>query len=159
MSTIIIEGPDGAGKSTLRRKLLERCPEYQAAPRPCSSLGGPLHGSDLVAYSANHGRLTWSIHDRHLSISGAVYDAVFRRVSAKSIGHHPRDPFYWPAENTRIIYCRPPMDVIARSVLGEPQMEGVSRNIYRIVHTYDSVMANMVPHEVYDWTKDDLPGL
>ena len=159
MSTIIIEGPDGAGKSTLLRKLLERCPEYRAAPRPCSSLGGPLYGSDLVAYLANYGSLTRSIYDRHPSISGAVYDAVFHRVPAKSIRHRLRSLFYWLTENARIIYCRPPMNVIVRSVLGEPQMEGVARNIYQIVDIYDSIMANMVPHETYDWTTDDLPDL
>lgn len=159
MSTIIIEGPDGAGKSTLLRRLLEKNPEYRSAPRSCSSLGGPLYGSDLVMYLVNCGSLENSIYDRHPSISGAVYDAVFHRAPTESIGQHLRDLFYWLAENARIIYCRPPMDVVVRSVLKEPQMEGVARNIYQIVDTYDSIMANMVPHETYDWTTDDLPDL
>ena len=159
MSTVIIEGPDGAGKSTLLRRLLEKNPEYCPAPRSCSSLGGPLYGSDLVMYLVNYGSLGNSIYDRHPSISGAVYDAVFHRAPTGSIGRHLRGLFYWLTENARIIYCRPPMDVVVRSVLKEPQMEGVARNIYQIVDTYDSIMANIVPHETYDWTTDDLPDL
>lgn len=159
MNTVIIEGPDGAGKSTLIRKLLEKNPEYRLAPRACSSLGGPLCGSDLVTYLTNYGSLGQSIYDRHPSISGAVYDAILHRIPDKSTGHLLRGLFYWITENARIIYCRPPMNVIVRSVLREPQMDGVVRNIYQIVDTYDSIMANIVPHEVYDWTKDDLPSL
>ena len=159
MSTVILEGPDGAGKSTLLRRLLAKNPEYQPAPRSCSSLGGPLHGSDLVTYLANYGSLGQSIYDRHPSISGAVYGAVFHRAPTESIGRHLRSLFYWLTENARVIYCRPPMDVVVCSVLKEPQMEGVARNIYQIVDIYDSIMANMVPHETYDWTTDDLPDL
>lgn len=159
MSTVILEGPDGAGKSTLLHRLLAKNPEYQSAPRPCSSLGGPLYGSDLVTYLANYGSLGQSIYDRHPSISGAVYDAVLHRAPDKSTGQRLRGLFYWLTENARIIYCRPPMNVIVSSVLKEPQMEGVARNIYQIVDIYDSIMASMVPHEIYDWTTDDLPDL
>ena len=159
MSTVILEGSDGTGKSTLLRRLVEKNPEYQPAPRPCSSLGGPIRGNDLVMYLANYGSLGQSIYDRHPSISGAVYDAVFHRVPDKNIGQRLRKSFHWLTENARIIYCRPPMEVIVSSVLKDPQMNGVARNIYQIVDTYDSIMANMVPHETYDWTTDDLPDL
>lgn len=159
MSTIIIEGPDGAGKSTLLRKLLGNYPEYSAAPRPCSSLGGPLYGTDMIAYLAQYGSLDQVIYDRHPSISGAVYDAALHRVPDTAAGLYLRGAFHWITENARIIYCRPPMDLIVRSVTQGPQMAGVARDIYRIVDTYDSLMGNIIPHEVYDWTKDDLPSL
>lgn len=159
MSTIIIEGPDGAGKSTLLRQLLVNYPEYQHAPRPCSSLGGPLCGPDLAAYLMQFGSLGGAIYDRHPSISGAVYDAVFHRDSDATVGRHLRGAFHWITENARVIYCRPPIDVIIRSVRASAQMPGVARNIYQIVDTYDSIMSNLVPHEVYDWTKDGMPSL
>lgn len=159
MSTVIIEGPDGTGKSTLLNRLLEKYPEYLAAPRPCSSLGGPLCGTDMAAYLTRYGSLDQSIYDRHPSISGAVYDAVLHRAPDTAVGPYLRGAFHWITENTRIIYCRPPMDVIVRSVLSGPQMNGVARNIYRIVDMYDSLMANIIPHERYDWTQDDLPSL
>lgn len=159
LSTIIIEGPDGAGKTTLMKQLLERHPEYQHAPRACSSLGGPLYGTDLAAYLVQLGSLDSVIYDRHPSISGAVYDAVFSRYPDATVGRYLRGAFYWITENARVIYCRPPMDVVAKSVLDSPQMPGVTRNIYQIVDTYDSIMHNLVPHDVYDWTTDDLPSL
>lgn len=159
MSTIIIEGPDGAGKTMLLRKLLKVYPEYSAAPRPCSSLGGPLCGADLAVYLAQYGSMDSVIYDRHPAISGAVYDAVFHRAPDTAIGRHLRRAFHWITENARVIYCRPPMDVITRSVVSGPQMAGVARGIYRIVETYDSIMHHLVSHETYDWTKDALPNL
>lgn len=159
MSTIIIEGPDGAGKSTLLRRLLTDHPEYQQAPRACSSLGGPLYGADLAAYLTQFGSLGGVIYDRHPSISGAVYDAVFHRDSDASIGWLLREVFHWITENARVIYCRPPMDIIAQSVYSSPQMPGVARNIHQIVDIYDGIMRNLVPHNVYDWTTDDMPSL
>lgn len=159
MSTIIIEGPDGAGKTMLLNRLLEKYPEYRAAPRPCSSLGGPLCGKDMAAYLVRHGRLDQAIYDRYPPISGAVYDPVLHRTTDMAIGPYLRGAFYWITENARVIYCRPPINMIIRSVLSGPQMNGVARNIYRIVDMYDSLMGNIIPHERYDWTKDDLPCL
>lgn len=159
MSTVIIEGPDGAGKSTLLCQLLVNHPEYQQAPRACSSLGGPLHGADLAAYLTQFGSLGGVIYDRHPSISGAVYDAVFHRDLDAAVGRLLREAFHWITENARVIYCRPPMDIIARSVYSSPQMPGVARSIRQIVDTYDSIMRNLVPHDVYDWTTDGMPSL
>lgn len=159
MSTVIIEGPDGSGKSTLLYQLQEYYPEYQQAPRACSSLGGPLRGADLAAYLTQYGSMGSTLYDRYPPISGAVYDAVFRRDPDPALNRYLRGAFYWATENATVIYCRPPMDVIARSVFANPQMPGIARNIYQIVDLYDSIMHNLIPHEVYDWTKDDLPSL
>lgn len=159
MSTIIIEGPDGAGKTKLLNQLLEKYPEYQAAPRPCSSSGGPLYGRKMIDYLCQYGCLDMHIYDRHPAISGAVYDGVFGRPQPGGVFKLAQGAFYWALENAKIIYCRPPMSVIARSVLDCPQMDGVLRNIYRIVDAYDGIMQNLITHEVYDWTTDDLPSL
>ena len=159
MSTVIIEGPDGAGKSTLIRRLLEEHPEYQYAPRACSSLGGPLLGADLVAYLVQYGTMGGAIYDRHPVISGAVYDAITRRPPDIATGPYLRRAFQWITENARVIYCRPPMGTIMQAVAISPQMTGVARNIYRITETYDSIMHHLIPHETYDWTADDLPDL
>lgn len=159
VSTVIIEGPDGAGKSTLLRRLLEKHPEYQQAPRACSSLGGPLCGTDLAMYLTQYGCMGSAIYDRHPSISGAVYEAVFHRPLDPTMGRRLREAFYWITENARVIYCRPPAGVIAREVATSSQMPGVTKNISRIIATYDSIMYHLVPHEVYDWTTDALPSL
>lgn len=159
MSTIIIEGPDGTGKTTLMNQLLEKYPEYQVAPRPCSPLGGPLQEDDMGVYLKLYGQLDQHIYDRHPSISGAVYDAVFTRCPPGPLQRSLQGAFYWAMENAKIIYCRPPMDTIVNAVCTSPQLAGVKQGIYRIVDTYDSIMSNLIPHERYDWTKDELPSL
>lgn len=93
---IIIEGPDGAGKSTLIRSLRLADPTLKLAPRSCTSLAGPLSGDALITWLKKYGAMDGYIYDRHPCISGPVYDAI---------------------------------------------------------------MASMVPHERYDWTKDELPSL
>lgn len=159
MSTVIIEGPDGAGKSTLLRRLLNEYQGYQIAPRACSSLGGPLPSESMIAYLDLYGCLGGHIYDRHPSISGAVYDAALSRTPPDNVMTYLQKAFCWILENAKVIYCRPPMDTIVRSVCSEPQLDGVARNIYQIVGMYDSLMANLIPHERYDWTQDDLPNL
>lgn len=160
MSTIIIEGPDGAGKTELLYRLLDEYPEYRAAPRACSSLGGPLHGSKMVAYLAQYGHLDEHIYDRHPAISGVVYDAALSpKVQPDNVGAHLQNSFRWILENAKVIYCRPPMNAIVEAVHSEPQLAGVAVKIYQIVDMYDSLMANLIPHERYDWTHDDLPSL
>lgn len=159
MSTVIIEGPDGAGKTRLVEALLDRYPAYRAAPRPCTSLGGPLEWDEMAAYLELYGQLDQCIYDRYPSISGAVYDAVFTRHHPESLSDSLQNYFHWVIENTRIIYCRPPMDNIVSAVHASPQLIGVRQGIYRIVDMYDSLMANLIPHERYDWTENALPSL
>lgn len=159
MSTIIIEGPDGAGKTELLYALLDQYPEYRVAPRACSSLGGPLRGSSMIAYLNQYGRLDAHIYDRHPSVSGAVYDAALSRIQSGNVEAYLQGAFYWILENAKVIYCRPPIDVIVKAVHSESQPPDVARNIYQIVDMYDSLMANIIPHERYDWTKDALPRL
>lgn len=159
MSTIIIEGPDGAGKTRLLRALLDKYPEYRAAPRACSSVGGPLDSSSMAVYLDKYGHLDKHIYDRHPSISGAVYDAAIARTQPDNVGVYLQESFYWILGNAKVIYCRPPMGVIVKAVYSEPQMAGVVHNICQIVDIYDSLMVNLIPHERYDWTKDDLPSL
>ena len=159
MSTVIIEGPDGAGKTRLTEALLDRYPKYRAAPRPCTSLGGPLGRDEMATYLELYGQLDQHIYDRYPSISGAVYDAVFTRCPPKPLSDTLKSSFHWAAENARIIYCRPPTDNIVSAVHASPQLIGVRQGIYRIIDTYDSLMANLIPHERYDWTRDALPSL
>lgn len=156
---IIVEGPDGAGKSTLIQRLKAENPELQLAPRACTSLGGPLRGNHLLEWLIDYGAVYGYIYDRHPCISGAVYGAV---------RGDPPDASLWGRlsgltreinENARVIYCRPPRHEIIKAVNDTAQLEGVSRQIHSIIDAYDAIMGVMIAHERYDWTKDDLPCL
>lgn len=156
---IIIEGPDGAGKSTLIKSLQLANTGLTLAPRPCTSLGGPLVGDDLLQWLQDYSRMYGYIYDRHPCISGAVYDSVYSRPVEPRLQQRLHEAFWEARDNARVIYCRPPRQEIIRSVNESAQMGGVDRKIHQIIDTYDAIMANMVPHEKYDWTRDELPSM
>ena len=156
---VIIEGPDGAGKTTLINHILRSYPELRMAPRACTSMGGPLTGHDLAYWLRYYGTEFGAIYDRHPSISGPVYDAVFGRTIDDVTADMVRGALHYITENARVIYCRPPRREIVKSVNESAQMGGVDREIHRIIDTYDAIMSNMIRHEVYDWTRDELPSL
>jgi len=156
---IIVEGPDGAGKSTLIRNLRLAYPTLKLAPRACTSLAGPISGDALIDWLKKYGAMYGYIYDRHPCISGPVYDAVYADPPEERTWSWIQGTFYELRENATVVYCRPPRREIIRAVNESAQMGGVDRNIHRIVDTYDAIMASMVPHERYDWTKDELPSL
>lgn len=156
---IIIEGPDGAGKTTLINKLLGRYPALKKAPRACTSLGGPLRGNELIEWLRSHGVMYGYIYDRHPCISGAVYDSVFAETPVEVARVWLQGTMSKICGAAQVIYCRPPRREIIKSVNESAQLGGVDRKIHRIIDTYDSIMANMLPHERYDWTRDGLPSL
>lgn len=156
---IVIEGPDGAGKSTLIRSLQLANPTLKLAPRACTSLAGPLSGDNLISWLREYGSVDGYIYDRHPCISGPVYDAVYADPPEERTWLQIQGAFYKLLENARVVYCRPPRREIIRAVNESAQMDGVDRNIHRIIDTYDAIMASMVPHERYDWTRDALPSL
>lgn len=156
---IIIEGPDGSGKTTLLNHMLGSYTDLKMAPRACTSLGGPVRGSKLVEWLREYGAMPGYIYDRHPCISGAVYDSVFLDPHSEEVQLRLHRTMKEVMKSSRVIYCRPPRRAIVEAVNEGDQMEGVERNIHRIIDTYDSIMANMIPHERYDWTEDELPSL
>ena len=156
---IIIEGPDGAGKSTLIKKLRAAHPVLKMAPRACTALGGPLRGDDMFKWLRTYGAMYGHIYDLHPCLSGAVYGAVFGDTPLDSPRGLLSGLFWEIHENARVIYCRPPRREIVRAVNESAQLDGVARKIHQIIDTYDAVMVSMVDYELYDWTKDELPSL
>lgn len=156
---VIIEGPDGAGKSTLIEKLMDAESGVVVAPRACTSLAGPLYGNDLVVWLRTYGVMPGYLYDRHPCISGPVYDAVYANPVESWVGAWVQRFFREIQDGSRVIYCRPPRREIIKSVNESAQMGGVDRNIHKIIDTYDAIMTSMIPHERYDWTKDELPSL
>ena len=159
MRPVIIEGPDGSGKTLTINDIIGTYTEYNSAPRACTSTGGPLQGDELIDYLREYGCVKGLVYDRHPCISGLVYDSVFTREVHPSVYRELQKTFRAVLDNAVIIYCRPPIEMIVESVYSSLQMDGVRRYIHQIVDTYDSLMHGAIPHIRYDWTCDDLPSL
>ena len=149
---IILEGPDGAGKSTLVESFRRNSNRYFWTLR---SSGPPASVRQLLEV------LGWATHkpsdidilfDRHPSISESIYGPILRDVNL--LKDYPQD--LWLLHSNAIVYCRPPFDVIEHNVKHTPQLSGVQGCLMQIVRMYDVLMeslsdSNRIIH--YDYTK------
>jgi len=158
---IILEGPDGAGKTTLVKHLQEdfglavglrgtedRTKLYEVtvsdtfrAIRGAFEFGSPpllwdrLYYSELVYYRYTTGK------------------CAFNHAQQKLIRHVIQ------AIGCPVILCLPPLEVVVNCVLEDDrdEMEGVKTNIHAIYHAYEHMdLGNVLPVQtlVYDYTKD-----
>ena len=132
--SIIVEGMDNTGKSTLCRSLAERfylpIIDRQGRPNP-EVLMQQINSFVLLDPPA--------IFDRHPLISERVYSEVLGRDDIF------RKPLTWDfyvqrllRDSPFIIYCRPPLDTILQ--FHKPQMVGVEAYAKGLVAEYDQLM-------------------
>lgn len=116
---IIVEGPDGAGKTTLIAELVAET-GLKVAPRVVSKDTEAL--TDLVKWTEENTRAGFqaTIFDRHRLISEPIYGPVLRR----ELNPEFSDPewFYHQLHqlyrcNPFIIYCLPPLSIVMDNVL------------------------------------------
>lgn len=161
---IILEGPDGGGKTTLLNQLVESFPGIAVHPRASTSgpEGGPLKDPDLYTWAHND---VWSwaeqplsFYDRHPLISEYVYGPSIRGTMDPRFHTTPLRRRL--AQRALVIVCLPPLEVVRRSVSAERDMPGVSTHIDIIWHLYASLRATWPVSSglvLYDWTQTCLP--
>lgn len=142
----IVEGPDGAGKTTLIRRLQENI-DFEVMPRPCTSDGGidmttlrQWVDEDLSLPMHHRG-----FYDRYPLISEPIYGPLLRGRMAdgfsdwKWMGHRLhmltlRDPL--------IVFCLPPKQRVMDNVLDThsqddtEHLRGVIRHTEAIYEAY-----------------------
>lgn len=153
---ILVEGPDGAGKSHLAAALAK------ALNRPLMPTRGPLASYDENLKEFRRRLAPGIVADRSIGlVSELVYGPVLR---GETMGDEDR---YWRAAEAAalsavLVYCRPPHDVIQRHCTearkGEDpaHIEKVLKTIDTLVIRYDRVVARLegMGWKVYryDWT-------
>lgn len=150
---IILEGPDGAGKSTLIQRLSEDL-DLPVAKRACTSTGGPV--DNLGHWAAGDvmgwGKFPISLYDRHPFISEYIYGPVIRgHIDPTMERLHPSYRWRFMAESL-VVLCMPPLDVVKANLAAEQQMDGVTNHIELIYALY-AAYGSMAPVIRYDYTQ------
>lgn len=161
---ILVEGPDGAGKSTLIKSLVE-VTGFEVAPRVVSKDTKAM--LDLKVWVEDNLDLGPhdAIYDRYRLISEFIYGPVLRSTQAPGFD----DPD-WVLHNLShlykndpiIIYCLPPLDVVRHNLQGDDDNSAVRDFIDAIYTAYLQRAAMdliMRPHRtiIHDYT-DTYPG-
>lgn len=141
---IILEGPDGGGKTSLATALSKKL-ELPIAERVVSKETEAL--TDLRQWTNDNLKEGFQevIFDRHRLISDPIYRAVFGK-------HNPRlyDPG-WLTEALRkfkviepiIIFCMPPLEVIVLNLTDDGDNIVVANDIERIYYSYVALWSQM----------------
>lgn len=147
---IILEGPDGSGKTTLGRRLSE------------------LHGIPMVkrdkqdAYLWSMSELSsWSlsglrIYDRFALVSEYIYGPLRRKGIQPEfeLGYQPTEEMMERfIQDSLIIYCRPPTQTIVRNVKETAQPQDIQPITLEVIKAYDNWFSH-VPHKLFDYITD-----
>jgi thymidylate kinase len=149
---IIVEGPDGAGKTTLVHKLAQEL-GLMVGKRATDNRDLLYKVTRQDTYTALAGAVSGHeptrIWDR-LFFSELVYAPVMGREVEFSVSERVFVKRVLAAIACPIIVCYPPLDVVQENVKKQRQMEGVNLNITQI-HTAYGTMFREVRHPFLVW--------
>lgn len=159
---VVVEGPDGCGKTTLVETLRHTVGRYFWVLRP--SRPPENRGQILQTLNWVYGRHPSIdvLFDRHPVIGETVYGPTIRGASKLADFNSPEGRKILLRPVTLIIYCRPITPVIEANVSKNYQMDGVRNNIANLVDGYDQLMDELswsFPVVRYDYNKDDVNSI
>lgn len=137
---IIVEGPDGGGKTTLVNKI-HKAFELPLAPKASDSLKGPVPNlcrwvdNDLLEW----GSKPLAIYDRYPLISEPIYGSAIRgKLPLPMTRSWMRSRTNTMRSLSLVIWCVPPFDVVKANVIDHPgeHMTGVAEDIDAIWSLY-----------------------
>lgn len=143
MAVLVLEGPDGGGKTSLAKALLKGT---GLSTILISRSGPPSSSEDLqqqiewLEFSCSLPHVNF-ILDRHPIISENIYGPVLRGSSWIHSWEESLKVFRnLDRKNFLILYCRPSLDILMQSSRREQQLEGVESNLLKLVEEYDQYM-------------------
>lgn len=140
---VIVEGCDGAGKTTVAELLLHKRPYLQRGPRASSSLGGPVRS--LAQWVLDQERTMLinerpQLFDRHPLISELIYGRIVRGQLASWEFDHTgwlATHLLFLQRHCLLVWCVPADDAIIRKNVDDARdMPGVVTNIDRLIEAY-----------------------
>lgn len=167
MSLIVVEGIDGSGKTTLLRTLREQSKTYfwiassSRRPPTVNAINDAVHWLGQCVYL---GRFP-VVCDRFPLISEAIYGPVLRESSLLDNIDKRQQRSYTEffQEIDRIVYCRPPKEVIKKNLQALPQMDGVIKHFDKLLSRYDAFMNSLRDENIrvypFDYTRDSPAAL
>lgn len=142
-NVIIIEGPDGSGKTRLQG-MLSKALALPLHERASDSIKGPVKNLSTWVYNDVSTLETQplSIYDRHPLISEFIYGPICRSYLDPNM-LSPAIPMMIDqlAKKSLVIFCRPPNREIMTNVnrSGPQQMPGVVTHAMGITYAYDAM--------------------
>jgi hypothetical protein len=152
---LIIEGPDGAGKTTLVNLLVGEL-NWPVARKVVDS--NTKANTDLMTWVEDNVRagLVPTIFDRHRLISEPIYGPLLRGNMEPGF-----DDFRWlrwqqtkfRALEPLVIWCMPPLSKVVDNVTGDPNNTVVEAQIETIYWLYFNEASTWPMSLVWDYTK------
>lgn len=145
MTLIVVEGPDGSGKTTLINNLRSATKRYYWTAR---SSGAPPTQYHLLQAIKLLQTLSLSllpvILDRHVLISDPIYGPLLRDENPVLDVYTERGVKNILLNTVkRIIYCCPPRALVIEGAKIENQLKGVPERIERLIDLYDLRMTEL----------------
>jgi len=153
---IVIEGPDGSGKTTLVRYLAETLNLPVANKIVGSDLSVLANKREWVDANLNVG-IQRIIFDRHCLISEGIYGPLLRSTLPDEFKN-----FNWYAESQRmfkaiqpmLIFCLPPLDEVKANVASdEVNPQGIKDMVEPIYWSYYHLAAGWPESIRWDYTR------
>jgi DNA polymerase III delta prime subunit len=156
MPLIILEGPDGSGKTTLAQELRKELGVYTWLT---SSNSKPTESSqieEVTRWINNTPASIINVVDRHPLISEFVYGSVIRNHVRHSLSFREMALEIGYIQPTLLIHCQVNWRQQNINIDEGDHMEGVDTNIRQLRRTYHQVMQaladNGLEHLDYDYT-------
>jgi hypothetical protein len=161
---VIVEGPDGAGKTTLIHQIRARSDRYFWIMRPSRPPTSKPEILRTLRWITSRPEKLDLLFDRHPAISEQIYGPIFRGINHLAEFEGAKATRALLGGVSMIIYCRPSKDRIRLNTRITPQMEGVPDLIDKIITAYDSLMTELslykrVYHYDFDRDGDELNNI
>jgi GTPase SAR1 family protein len=162
---IVVEGPDGGGKTTLINHLLDDFPQYGVAPRVVAKDTTSMVDLKQWVEDDNNAPGRGIMYDRHRLISEPIYGPIMRPNQPEP----GFDNLNWFLNQTKvfynrrpiIIYCLPRLEVVRANVSEDPNNKEVADKITPIWQGYMVRAACDWPGRalIYDYQKNSYRQL